>query len=51
MTSALIGEWIGLEPVDDAEWDVFYGPFRIGRLHENAMRIEDKYGRVNSGSV
>ena len=51
VTSALIGEWIGLEPVDDAEWDVFYGPFRIGRLHENVMRIEDKYGRVNSGSV
>jgi hypothetical protein len=30
---------------------VFFGPFRIGRLHENVMRIEDKYGRVNSGSV
>jgi len=51
VSSALITQWIGLEPVDDAEWDVFYGPFRIGRLHEKTMRIEDKYGRVSSGSV
>jgi transposase InsO family protein len=51
VSSALIGQWVGLEPVDDAEWDVFYGPLRIGRLHEKKMQIEDKYGKVSSGSV
>jgi len=51
VTAALVGEWVALEPVDDGEWDVFYGPLRIGRLHEKVMRIEDKYGRVSSGRV
>jgi len=51
VSAALTGDWIGLEPVDDAEWDVYYGHFRVGRLHEKVMQIEDRYGRVNHGSV
>lgn len=46
VTSALKGEYIGLEQVDDDEWDVYFGIKRLGRLHERHMRIEDEYGRL-----
>ena len=26
VTSALIGEYVGLEEIDDGHWDVFFGP-------------------------
>lgn len=46
VTSALIGEYVGLEEVDDGQWDIYYGPMRLGRLHERHMRIEDHLGRL-----
>jgi len=36
----------GLEEIDDGIWNVYFGPLRLGRLHERRMRIEDKYGRL-----
>jgi transposase InsO family protein len=45
LTSALVGEHVGLEPVDDGLWDVYFGIKKLGRLHERYMRIEDHLGR------
>jgi putative transposase len=46
VTSALVGEYVGLEAVEDGLWDVYFGMKRLGRLHERHMRIEDEYGRL-----
>jgi transposase InsO family protein len=46
VTSALVGEYVGLEAVEDGQWDVYFGVKRLGRLHERHMRIEDEYGRL-----
>jgi transposase InsO family protein len=46
VTSALVGEHIGLEEIDDGQWDVYFGPMKLGRLHERLMRIEDHLGRL-----
>lgn len=45
VTSALVGEYVGLEEIDDGQWDVYFGPMKLGRLHDKLMRIEDHLGR------
>ncbi len=42
-----IGEYVGLEEVDDGIWNVYFGPLLLGRLHERLMRIEDAFGSLN----
>lgn len=42
-----IGEYVGLEEVDDGIWNIYFGALRLGRLHERQMRIEDAYGRLS----
>lgn len=42
-----IGEYVGLEEIDDGIWNVYFGPHKLGRFHERKMRIEDAYGRLN----
>ena len=44
VTSALIGEYVGLEEIDEGIWEVYFGSKRLGRLHERLMRLEDCYG-------
>jgi putative transposase len=46
VTSALIGEYVGLEEIDDGLWDVYFGPLKLGRLHERLMCIEDHLGKL-----
>jgi putative transposase len=41
-----IGEYVGLEDIDDGIWNVYFGPLKLGRLLERHMRIEDAYGRL-----
>src|SRR5262249_52564412 len=41
-----VGEFVGLEEIDDGIWNVHFGPLKLGRLHERRMRIEDEYGRL-----
>jgi putative transposase len=41
-----IGEYVGLEEIDDGIWNVYFGPLTRGRLLERRMRIEDAYGRL-----
>jgi putative transposase len=45
VTSALVGQHVGLEVVDDGLLDVYFGVKKIGRLHERYMRIEDHMGK------
>jgi transposase InsO family protein len=42
-----VGEYVGLEEIVDGIWSVYFGPLRLGRLHERQMRIEDAYGRLS----
>ena len=46
VTSALVGEYVGLEAIDDGLWDVYFGVKKIGRLHERHMRIEDHLAKL-----
>jgi putative transposase len=46
VTSAIIGEYVGLEEIDDGLWDVYFGPLKLGRLHERHLRIEDHNGKL-----
>lgn len=39
VSTVLIGEDIGLEPIDDGEWDLHFGPIRLGRFDERRWRI------------
>jgi transposase InsO family protein len=41
-----VGEYVGLEEIDDGVWNVYFGPLKLGRLLERHMRIEDAYGRL-----
>jgi putative transposase len=39
-------ESVGFVEVDDGEWDVYFGPLRLGRFHERTLLIEDALGRL-----
>jgi putative transposase len=40
------GQHVGLEEIEENVWNVDYGPIKLGRFHEQKMRIEDEYGRL-----
>lgn len=40
ISTVLIHQEIGLEPIDDGEWDLHFGPIRLGRLDERTRRIQ-----------
>jgi len=46
VSTVCAGEYVGLEEIDDGIWNVYFGPLKLGRLHERHMRIEDEYGRL-----
>jgi putative transposase len=46
LSTTCIGEYVGLEEIDDGIWNVYFGALRIGRLLERTMKIEDAYGRL-----
>jgi putative transposase len=46
VSTVCVGEYVGLEEIDDGLWNVFFGPLKLGRFHERSMRIEDEYGRL-----
>jgi putative transposase len=39
------GEYVGFTEVDDGEWDLYFGPLRLGRFHECTLTVEDALGR------
>ena len=46
VSHVLVGEPVGLEEVDDGEWDLYFGRKKLGRLHERLGRVEDTNGRL-----
>ena len=46
-----VGEYVGLEEIDDGVWNVYFGPLKLGRLLERHMRIEDEFGRLKRKNV
>ncbi len=46
VSSTCVGEYVGLEEIDNGVWNVFFGPLKLGRLLEEHMRIEDEYGKL-----
>jgi putative transposase len=38
-------EYVGLEEVGDAVWDVYFGPLRLGQFNERHWKLEDALGR------
>jgi putative transposase len=51
VSTVCVGEYVGLEEVDDGIWNVYFGPVRLGRLSERHMRIEDAYGQLYRRNV
>ncbi|HSF30826.1 MAG TPA: hypothetical protein VLK82_10195 [Candidatus Tectomicrobia bacterium] len=41
-----IGEYVGLEDIDDGIWHVSFGSLTLGRLLARLMRIEDAYRKL-----
>jgi len=46
VSTVCIGEYVGLEEIDDGVWNVYFGALKLGRLLERKMKIEDAYGRL-----
>jgi putative transposase len=51
VSTVCIGEYVGLEEIDNGIWNVYFGPLKLGRLNERHMRIEDQYGRLKRKTV
>jgi putative transposase len=51
VSTVCIGEYVGLEEIDNGIWTVYFGPLKLGRLDERHMRIEDQYGQLKRRNV
>ncbi len=49
VSSTCVGEYVGLEEIDNGIWNVYFGPLKLGRLHEKHMRIVDASGNLTRG--
>lgn len=45
VSTALNEKWVGLEPVDEGIWRVYFRQKMLGYLDEKVMRIQDSLGR------
>jgi putative transposase len=45
VSQTLSGEALGFVEIADGEWDVYFGPLRLGRFHERTSHVEDVLGR------
>src|SRR5262245_6111974 len=46
-----VGEYVGLEEIDDGLWEIYFGPLKLSRLNERRMLIEDEFGRLRRHNV
>jgi len=46
VSHVIAGEYVGFEEIDDGEWDLYFGPMKLGRFHERLRRVEDARGRL-----
>jgi transposase InsO family protein len=47
ISSTIAGEYVGLEEIDNGVWLIYFGPVKLGILHENTMKVEDAFGHFN----
>jgi putative transposase len=40
-----VGQYVGLEDIDDGGWNVAFGPLKLGRFLERHRRLAEAYGR------
>jgi hypothetical protein len=45
VSQALGEESVSLVEIDEGDWDVYFGPLRLGRFHERPLLIDDALGR------
>lgn len=45
VSTVLIGEEVGLEPIADGEWMLHFGPVRLARFDERRSRVDPVIGR------
>jgi hypothetical protein len=50
VSHVLGGEYVGLEEITDGEWDLYFGPLKLGRFHERTLNVEDHLGRTSRRS-
>ena len=46
VSNALRQQPIGLEPIDDGVWEVWFGPLRLGRMDKRQLTITDALGKA-----
>jgi hypothetical protein len=51
VSHVLGGQYVGLDEVDDDEWDLYFGSLKLGRFHERLRRVEDTLGRLRRRRV
>jgi putative transposase len=51
VSTVCIGEYVGLEEIDNGIWTVYFGPLKLGRFDERRMRIENQYGLFKRHNV
>lgn len=51
VSTVCIGDYVGLEEIDNGIWNVYYGMLKLGRFDERTARIEDAYGRLKRRNV
>ena len=44
ISHTLEGQYVGLEEVDEAKWDVYFGHVRLGQMDERTFTIKDALG-------
>lgn len=47
ISSTIAGEYVGLEEIDNGVWLIYFGPVKLGILHEDTMKVEDAFGHFN----
>ena len=47
VSTVCIGEYVGLEEIDNGIWNVYFGALKLGRLIERHLKIEDAFGRLS----
>lgn len=51
VSTVCIGDYVGLEEIDNGIWNVYYGMLKLGRFDERTTRIEDAFGRLKRRNV
>jgi putative transposase len=51
VSTVCVGEYVGLEEIDNGVWTVYFGPLKLGRFGERLMRIEDQFGSLKRHRV